>query len=98
MDEVIPRSGLRVEIPDGATIPRSGPKLLKVPDRLRTAGDVLNTALRMDLDEVIVLSQKPEGGLIWLAQDGMTCERSNWLLDTFKQFLLGSGVWERKED
>jgi hypothetical protein len=64
------------------------PHLLCIPRYMRTVEQVLGTAQRLNLPEVIVLSQLPEGGLVWLANDDMTCERANWLLDMFKHFLL----------
>lgn len=64
------------------------PKLLRVPHHLNSVADVLATAARMDLPNVVVLSMLENGNVVFLTPDGQTIADLNWLLDRMKAILL----------
>lgn len=72
------------------------PRLLRVPTKFRTVNDVLETAKKMDLSNVLVLSEKEDGSLVFLETE-MTFASTNWLLDRMKMLLLAPNNFERKD-
>lgn len=63
------------------------PKLLKVPKRFCSVADVLGAAAKMDLPNILVLSELEDGSLVFLETE-MTIASTNWLLDKMKTLLL----------
>lgn len=70
------------------------PKLLRVPKRFSSVEDVLNTALKMDLSNVLVLSEMEDGSLVFLETE-MTFASTNWLLDRMKMLMMAPEGFER---
>jgi hypothetical protein len=70
------------------------PKLLRVPKRFGSVDEVLNTALQMDLPNVLVLSEMEDGSLVFLETE-MSFASTNWLLDRMKMLLLMPDSHER---
>lgn len=66
------------------------PTLLRIPEEFRSVDDVLETAKKLNLDNVIVLSEKPNGNILFLVNGDMTMAQTNWLLDRFKAMILGT--------
>jgi len=66
----------------------SDPTLLRIPQAFHSIEEVLETAKRMNLTNVLVLSEQENGNLIWLECPNMTLAQANWLLDRFKMLLL----------
>jgi hypothetical protein len=63
------------------------PRLLRVPSVFHTVEDVLATAAKLDLPNVLVLSEREDGSLVFLESD-MTMAQANWLLDRMRALLL----------
>lgn len=71
------------------------PLLLRVPTKFRTVNDVLETARKMNLSNVLVLSECEDGSLVFLETE-MTFANTNWLLDRIKMLMLAPNSFERK--
>lgn len=71
------------------------PQLLRVPTKFRTVADVLETARKMNLLNVLVLSEREDGSLVFLETE-MTFASTNWLLDRMKTLMLLPNNFERK--
>lgn len=63
------------------------PQLLRIPQTFHTAEEVLKTALQLELPNALVLSELPNGNLVFLQTD-MTVAQANWLIDRFKSLLV----------
>ena len=76
-------------VPDGAAPPKGAadPTLLRVPEHFHSVADVLGAATKMNLPNVLVLSELPDGSLVFL-DDGMTMAQANWLIDRIKALML----------
>lgn len=72
------------------------PKLLRVPEESRSMADLLGVAAKLDLDNVLLLSQRENGGIVFLEYPSMTCAEANWLVDRFKTLLHVPDAFERK--
>lgn len=72
------------------------PKLLRIPTSFRSVNDVLDTAKKMDLPNVIVLSELENGNLVVLDAPDLTLAHTNWLMDRVKSWLLMPNSFERK--
>lgn len=59
------------------------PQLLRVPQSFRSVTEVLACAERMELTNVVVLSERENGALVLLGS-GMSMAQTNWLLDRLK--------------
>jgi hypothetical protein len=67
------------------------PKLLQIPRTLHSVDEALGVAKQLELDNVLILSERDDGGLIFLCAPGdMTMAQSNWLLDRMKKLLQDS--------
>jgi hypothetical protein len=98
ISRLIPRSGHVVQMPDGAASPsREEPKLLRVPTQFHTVDEALNCALKMDLPNVIILSEKADGALVFLSDDLATLASTNWLLDRMKKLLMQPDHFARRD-
>ena len=64
------------------------PQLLRIPDQLRTVTQALNCADKLDLTNVLILSQRENGSIVFLTDHEMTMANANWLLDNAKQLIL----------
>lgn len=73
------------------------PKLLKIPDTMRTVEDVLAVAARLDLGNVLVISERENGDIVYLTSSNSTCSEINWLLDRMKNVLVGDS-WQPKKN
>lgn len=72
-------------------------RLLRVPHRFHSVTEVLGAALRMDLPNVLVLSELANGDLLVL-DDGQTLAQCNWLLDRIKALMLAPHQPMRPDD
>lgn len=70
------------------------PKLLRIPEKFQSVGAVLETAKKMDLSNVLVISELENGRLVFLETD-MSVASTNWLLDRLKFLLLSPGTYEK---
>lgn len=73
----------------------SEPTLLRVPQKFQSVTDVLETAKKMNLDNVLVLSESEDGSLIFLETE-MSMASTNWLLDRMKMLMLMPDSFERQ--
>ncbi len=71
------------------------PALLRIPTSFRSVDAVLETARKLDLSNVMVLSEREDGSLVFLETD-MTLAEANWLLDRMKFLLCGAFDAQRK--
>ena len=65
----------------------SNPVLLKIPEKFQTVEDVLGCAAKLDLPNVLVLSEREDGAIVFLASE-MTLAQTNWLIDRFKALMV----------
>ena len=65
------------------------PKLLRVPVRFESVEHVLKTAAQMELTNILILSQRENGNLVFLDSPGLTCAEANWMVDQAKRIILG---------
>ena len=65
------------------------PKLLRIPERFESVEAVFACALQMDLPNVLVLSQREDGRIVFLESPGLTACEANWLVDQAKRIFLG---------
>ena len=72
------------------------PALLLVPTHFRSVADVLGCAAKMDLQNVLVLSERADGTLVFLDND-LTLAQANWLLDRMKALIITPNQFERKD-
>jgi hypothetical protein len=70
------------------------PVLLRVPERFQSVADVLGAAAKMNLPNIVVISELGDGRIVFLETD-MTVASANWLLDRLKALLLMPGAHER---
>ena len=70
------------------------PNLLRIPTTFHSAADVLATAAKLDLPNVLVLSEQADGSLVFLSTE-MTLAETNWLLDRMKTLMLEPGTFAR---
>lgn len=73
----------------------SGPQLLRVPKSFRSIDEILATASKMNLTNIVILSQREDGSVVFLHDDAMTVAATNWLLDNAKHHILITPVAER---
>mgnify|MGYP001583310869 CR=1 FL=1 len=71
-------------------------KLLRVPQHFHSVEDVLETAKKMDLKNVLVLSEREDGSLVFLDSD-LTLAEANWLADRMKALMLTPSAFKRKD-
>lgn len=64
-----------------------GPSLLRIPRKFQSVEAVLETAKRLDLSNVLLISEMPDGSLVFLETE-MSVASTNWLLDRMKMLLL----------
>jgi hypothetical protein len=72
----------------------SAPELLRIPTHFRSVEDVLGAAAKMNLSNVLVLSEREDGALIFL-DNGYDLAHTNWLLDRMKTMLLQPDTFSR---
>lgn len=65
----------------------SEPKLLRIPTTFHSVDDVLETAKKLKLPNVVLLSEMSDGRLVFL-DSGLNFAEANWLLDRMKTLLL----------
>lgn len=70
------------------------PELLRVPKHFQSVDEVLGTANKMNLPNVLVLSEKEDGSLVFLSTE-MELAQTNWLLDRMKMLMLMPSSHER---
>lgn len=86
-------------LPSGVSWPSdqpSTPQLLRVPFHFQSVGEVLACAGKLNLSNVLVLSEREDGTLVFLDND-LTLAQANWLLDRMKALLITPNQFERKE-
>lgn len=64
------------------------PQLLRIPRSFRSVEGVLETAKRLDLPNVLVLSEGEDGTITFLSTE-MSAAQANWLIDRAKVLLVG---------
>ena len=62
--------------------------LLRIPTISRTTAELLGLAGHLDLPNAVLLSERPDGALVFLTTD-MTLAQANWMVDRLKAVLLG---------
>jgi len=67
------------------------PQLLKIPEHFQTVDDVLGCAAKLNLRNILVLSEMENGNLVIL-DDGLTMAQANWLVDRFKTLMLSGAT------
>ena len=70
------------------------PKLLRVPERFQSVDAVLEVAKKLDLPNILIISELENGNLVFLETD-MSIASANWLLDRLKFLLLAPGTHDR---
>jgi hypothetical protein len=70
--------------------------LLRVPTHFHSVNEVLAVAAKMDLANILVLSERKDGALVFL-DDGLTLAQANWLLDRLKALLVTPNNYDRRE-
>ena len=85
--DVIPRSKLETRMPEGAGTPP--PDLLRIPEQFQSTSAVLACAEKLDLSNILIVSHRENGNLVFL-QHGLSTAECNWLLDNVK-WVLASG-------
>jgi hypothetical protein len=63
------------------------PQLLRIPRTLHTVEEVLAVATQLNLDNIVVLSERADGSLVFLASE-MPIANANWILDKTKKALI----------
>jgi hypothetical protein len=63
------------------------PKLLRIPEQFNSVRDVLGAAEKLDLPNVLVLSELENGSIVFL-DSGLTMSAANWLIDRLKHLML----------
>jgi hypothetical protein len=82
LDTVLPRVKAA---PAGAPAPK--PSLLRVPTHFHSVAEVLGAAAQMDLPNLLLLSERDDGSLVFL-DSGLTMAECNWMLDKLKALML----------
>lgn len=70
--------------------------LLRIPKSFRSVDDVLGAAAKMDLPNVLLLSEMEDGSLVFLGAPELSLANTNWLLDRMKHLMLQPESFERK--
>lgn len=73
----------------------TAPQLLRIPKSFRSVDDILATASKLSLDNIIILSQREDGSVVFLHDDASTVANTNWLLDTAKHHLILTPAFEK---
>jgi hypothetical protein len=60
--------------------------VLRIPETFRSVDDVLGAASKLDLENCIVISERGDGSLVFLATE-VSAAQANWLLDRIKALL-----------
>lgn len=68
--------------------------LLRIPAKFNSVDEVLGAAQKMELPNVIVISELGDGNVVFLSTD-MTAASTNWLLDRLKILMLIPNSYER---
>ncbi len=68
--------------------------LLRIPVKFNSTEVVLETAKKMDLSNILLLSEKEDGSIVFLSTD-MTLASTNWLLDRMKVLLLMPEMFQK---
>lgn len=63
------------------------PHLLRIPEVFHSIEGVLETAKRLDLPNVLVLSEREDGSIVFLSSE-MNAAELNWLIDRAKVLLV----------
>jgi hypothetical protein len=71
------------------------PTLLRVPQHFHSVEAVLACAAKMNLTNVLVLSENEDGSLVFL-DSGFDLAHTNWLLDRMKFLMLEPGSFKRR--
>lgn len=66
----------------------SEPRLLRIPQVFHSIEGVLETAKHLDLPNILVLSEREDGTIVFLHNE-MTAAELNWLIDRAKALLVG---------
>lgn len=72
------------------------PKLLRIPTSFHSVEDVLETARKMNLPNVLVLAEMENGNLVFLGAPDLSLSATNWLLDRMKYLMLEPNSFERQ--
>jgi hypothetical protein len=64
---------------------------LPLPTRCNKVADALAVAGRLEIDNVLILSELADGNVAAIWTDGLTHARANFLIDKFKASIVPSG-------
>lgn len=70
------------------SVSEPAPQLLRIPRTFHSVEDVLGAAKQLDLTNIVVLSEREDGALVFLTLEGIDLAHCNWLLDRMKMLLL----------
>lgn len=73
------------------------PKLLRVPQRFASPAEALACAAKMELPNVLILSEMEDGSLVFLDAPDLELAHVNWLLDRMKLLMLAPQDFSRRE-
>lgn len=62
--------------------------LFRIPSAFHTADDLLETAKKLNLPNILLLSQGEDGKITFLDYNVETVAQTNWLLDSMKHVLF----------
>ena len=65
------------------------PTLLRIPVRFESVDAVLATAAKMGLTNVLLLSMRENGNIVFLDSPDLTVAAANWLVDQAKRIIIG---------
>ena len=68
------------------------PSLLRIPQHFQTVDEVLGCASQLKLPNILVLSEREDGAIIYL-DNGLTMAEANWLMDRMKAIMLASRTY-----
>ena len=72
------------------------PQLLRIPQHFNSVEEVLSVAARLNLTNILVLSEREDGALVFL-DDGLSLAQANWLADRMKHLMLDPSDLRLKE-
>lgn len=64
------------------------PKLLRIPSSFRSVEEALSCALKLQLSNILILSELENGNLVLLSTKDMTLSQTKWICDKAKSVLM----------
>lgn len=70
-------------------------QLLRIPGRHHSVEGALNTALKLELGNVLIISEAEDGDIIFLSAVDLSAAEINWLLDRAKALQVTPSAFHR---